>query len=344
VIVDADLHHQIADWGAVAPFAPAGLRHRVARRGGPPIARHGFAPVGVAERRGRATDPAEVEREYLDPRGVDRAILTGPILSLGVQPNDDMAATIATAVNEWTLETWVRPGRRFKGSILVAQQDPAQAVAEIDRLGDDPGMVQVLLSSASVMPLGNRHYHPIYEACARHGLPVAIHPGGEGAGSSPPASAAGHPSTYFEWYVDLPQSHMAHVVSMVTEGVFEKFPGLKVVLYEGGVFWLAPLAWRLDKNWKAQRSETPWTLELPSSYISQHFYLTSYPLEAAPESEQLARALRLIEAERTLLFSGNFPTWELGDPFEMVAGVPEPLRARVMGENARALYGPRLES
>src|SRR5215207_6549363 len=80
-VVDADLHHQIADWGAVAPFAPAGLRHRVARRGRPPIARHGFAPVGVAERRGRATDPAQVREQYLAARGVDRAILTGPILS-----------------------------------------------------------------------------------------------------------------------------------------------------------------------------------------------------------------------------------------------------------------------
>jgi predicted TIM-barrel fold metal-dependent hydrolase len=129
---------------------------------------------------------------------------------------------------------------------------------------------------------------------------------------------------------------------MVTEGVFEKFPTLKVVLYEAGVFWLAPLAWRLDKNWKALRAETPWTREPPSSYIRQHFRLTSYPLEAAPDPAQLARALRLIEAERTLLFSGNFPSWELGDPFDMVAAVPEAIRARVMGENALELYGPRL--
>jgi uncharacterized protein len=296
----------------------------------------------VAERRGRANDPAEVEQRYLGARAVDRAILTGPIVSLGVQPNDDMAATIATAVNDWTLESWVRPRERFKGSILVAQQDPAQAVAEIERLGDDPGVVQVLLSSASVMPLGNRHYHPIYEACARYGLPVAIHPGGEGAGTSPPASAAGHPSTYFEWFVDLPQSQMAHVVSLVTEGVFEKFPSLKVVLYESGVFWLAPLTWRLDKNWKAQRAETPWTRDLPGRYIRDHFYLTSYPLEAAPDPADLARALRLIEAERTLLFSGNFPNWELGDPFDMIAAVPAASRARVMGQNALDLYGPRL--
>jgi predicted TIM-barrel fold metal-dependent hydrolase len=253
-----------------------------------------------------------------------------------------MSATIASAVNDWTLATWVRPFDCYKGSILIPQQDAAQSVAEIDRLGDDPGMVQVLMSSASPTPLGHRMYHPIYEACARHDLPVALHVGGEGAGMSPPASAAGHPSTYIEWYVDLPQSYMAHLVSMVTEGVFAKYPTLKVVLYEGGVFWLGPMAWRLDKNWKAQRSETPWTTEPPSYYIKKHFFLTTYPLEDAPEPSYLERVLRQIEAERTLLFSSSYPNTDFGDPFEMAATIPESLRRRVMVDNAVAVYGPRL--
>src|SRR5437764_8256101 len=54
--IDVDLHHQITDWRAVAPYAPAGLRHRVARKGGPPLARHGFKFVG--ERFGDAPLPS----------------------------------------------------------------------------------------------------------------------------------------------------------------------------------------------------------------------------------------------------------------------------------------------
>jgi predicted TIM-barrel fold metal-dependent hydrolase len=351
--IDVDLHHQIVNWQAVAPYAPPGLRHRLARPGGPPLARHGFKIIGArfgeaprpVDANGKAgnpaADPAWVKAEYLDRRGIDLAILTGPVLSLGVQPNHDMAATIATAVNTWSLETWVRPFSCFKGSILIAHQDPAQAVAEIDRLGDDPGMVQVLMGSASETPLGRRQYHPIYEACVRHGLPLALHIGGEGAGMSPAATAVGHPTTHFEWYGSLPQVYMAHIMSMVTEGVFEKFPDLKVVLYEGGLFWLPHIMWRFDKNWKAQRSETPWVKERPSAYILRHFYHTTYPLEAS-DPQSLAEVLEIVEGERTLLFSSNYPNWELGDPFGMIEGLPERLRRRVLVENALDVYGKRL--
>jgi uncharacterized protein len=340
-VVDVDLHHQIADWSAVAPHVPAGLRWRIGRKGGPPLAQHGFKPVGAPPSQ-PAAEPTAVKERYLDPRGVDVAILTGSLLSLGVQPNPDLAAAIARAVNDWTLETWVRPFDCYKGSILIAQQDPAQAVAEVDRLGDHPGMVQVLMGSASEAPFGRRAFHPIYEACTRHDLPLALHIGGEGTGISSPATAVGHPTTYFEWYGSLPQSYMAHIMSMVTEGVFERFPTLRVVLYDAGVFWLPHVMWRFDKNWKAQRSETPWVKQPPSRYILDHFYLTSYPLEAAPRPEYLHRVLDMIDGERTLLFSSNYPDWALGDPFDMIRDLPERMRQRVMFENAVSVYGDRL--
>jgi predicted TIM-barrel fold metal-dependent hydrolase len=203
-------------------------------------------------------------------------------------------------------------------------------------------MVQVLMCSAGETPLGRRAYHPIFEACTRHNLPLALHIGGEGTGTSSPATPVGHPSTYFEWYGALPQSYMAHIMSMVTEGVFEKFPSLKVVLYEGGIFWLPHVMWRFDKNWKAQRSETPWVVRPPSSYILEHFYSTTYPLEAPPDPRYLHQTLEMVQAERTLLFSSNYPNWEYGDPFAMIADVPETIRRHVLVDNALAVYGDRL--
>ncbi len=336
-VVDVDLHHQI-DWKAVAPYVDGGLRWRVTRPGGPPTARHGYKMV-VAPKMPSAADPAQVRAEYVEPRGIDRAVLVGNHLSLGVQPYVDLSAALARAINDWTLDVWVRPHACFKGSILVAQQDPIQAAAEIDRLGDDPGMVQVLMCSAAESPFGRRQYHPIYEACVRHGLPLALHVGGEGAGISNKPTGAGHPTTYVEWYGALPLSYMGHIVSMVSEGVFQKFPELKVVLYEGGIGWLPHLMWRFDKNWKAQHGEVPWLTEPPSTFVLGNFRSTTYPLEKLPDLEPI---VEMVRGERTLLFGGNYPNQEYGDPFAMVEELPARVRERVMARNALDLYGERL--
>jgi predicted TIM-barrel fold metal-dependent hydrolase len=354
--IDVDLHPQIVDWQALAVYASEGLRHRVARTNGPPMARHGFKPVGTAYgtaplpsgpegKIGQpAGDPAYVKQNYLDARGITTAILTTDLTNLAVQPNIDMAATVARAYNDWILATWVRPFDCYRASILVAPQDATQAVAEIDRLADDPGVAQVLVPSATESPLGRRQYHPIYEACVRHNLPLSLHFGGEGAGMAPAATAVGHPSTYMEWYGSLPQSYMAHIMSMITEGVFEKYPTLKVILNEGGVFWLPHIMWRFDKNWKAQRAETPWVKRPPSEYILQHFYSTTYPLESMPDPAHFDQVFAMIDAEHRLLFAGNYPHWEAGDPIEMLDTITGDLRRRVLTDTARELYGGRVGS
>jgi predicted TIM-barrel fold metal-dependent hydrolase len=81
--------------------------------------------------------------------------------------------------------------------------------------------------------------------------------------------------------------------------------------------------------------------ERPSAYIRHHFFHSTYPLEVSSQ-EELAAVLEMIDGEQTLLFSSNYPNWELGDPFAMIDGLPATLRRRVLVENARALYGERL--
>jgi len=116
-VVDVDLHHQIADWKAVAPFVPEGLRWRVLRPAGPPMARHGYKAVGVAPPQGRAVDPVRVKEEYLEPCGIDRAILTGSIHGLGVQPNPDLSAAIARRAERVGATPSPCPSLRGRGDV-----------------------------------------------------------------------------------------------------------------------------------------------------------------------------------------------------------------------------------
>jgi predicted TIM-barrel fold metal-dependent hydrolase len=134
-------------------------------------------------------------------------------------------------------------------------------------------------------------------------------------------------------------SFQAHLVSLLTEGVFERFPGLRVVLVEGGVAWLAPLMWRLDSYWKALRSEVPWARRPPSAYLADHVRLGTQPLERPDDDRHLLALLDMMDAQRLLMFSSDYPHWDFDSPARAFPRLPEPVHDAIFSGNARELYG-----
>jgi uncharacterized protein len=284
-------------------------------------------------------DPRSLACHLLDEYAIDYGILNpGNSLHFGLSPEADYAAALISAVNDIMVEDWLPADPRYRTSLVVYPNDPELAVREIHRLGDHPGVVQVLMPSAARIPYGQRFYHPIYAAAAEYDLPIAIHPGTEGVGISGSPMAVGYPSSYLEWHTDLVQSYIGHLVSMVTEGVFVKFPTLKFVLVEGGVSWLPPILWRFDKNWKALRMTTPWLNRPPSEIIHDHVLLTTQPIEEPDEPAHLEAMLGMFDAARMLMFSTDYPHWDGDTPDFAARLLPKSIRSQVMGENACALY------
>jgi predicted TIM-barrel fold metal-dependent hydrolase len=130
------------------------------------------------------------------------------------------------------------------------------------------------------------------------------------------------------------------VISLVCEGVFERYPTLKVVLIEGGFAWLPPLMWRLDRSWRRLREEVPQLREPPSHYIRRHFWVTTQPMEEPARPAYFHQLFDFFEefADR-LMFASDYPHWD-GDapdgafPVHLPAGLEHKIRY----ENARRLY------
>ncbi len=286
-----------------------------------------------------ADSPHSLSSHFLDVYNIEYGLLNVDDLAIGLSPDPDYSAALVAAVNDVIVQEWLPVDPRLRASLIVSPADPQQGAREIRRLGGHPGVVQVLMPSGARMPYGQRFYHPIYEAAAEYNLPVAIHPGSEGAGISYPPTPAGYPSTYFEFHTGLVTSYIGHLISLVTEGVFVKFPTLKWVLIEGGVSWLPPLLWRFDKNYKALRQTTPWLTRPPSEYVQEHVRLTTQPMEEPDNPEHLRQILRMFDAGRMLMFSSDFPHWDGDTPDFVGRWIPSELRSRVMSETARELYG-----
>ena len=218
---------------------------------------------------------------------------------------------------------------------MVPYEDGAAAASEIERCAPDPAYAQVFMLTRSSEPAGNRRYWPIYEAAARHGLPVALHVFGA---SGHPYTGAGWPSYYVEEGAGHSTSCQTVVTSLVIEGVFERFPSLKVVIVEGGFAWLAPLAWRLDKLYARMRGEVAHLKRKPSEYIREHIWVTTQPMEEPADRTHALDMMEWIGWDR-LLFASDYPHWDFDDPFRAFpAGMPRERSRQILTANAKAVY------
>jgi uncharacterized protein len=288
---------------------------------------------------------ADIRRDLLDPLGIDVGILNADdALTLSLMASPYRAAELARAHNEWIRERWLDDEARLRGGIVCAVQDPAAAAEEIRRVAGDDRFVHVLLVGGAERPYGEPRYLPIFAAAAECGLTVAIHSGGEGMGLAAPPGGAGPPTFYIEWHtLGSAASIMAHLVSLIVNGVFDRLPSLRVLLLEGGVAWLPGILWRLDTNWRALRADTPWLERRPSEVVREHIRFTTQPFEHTDGHDDLLfEMLEAAGAPDLLCFASDYPHWDFDDPAFMLRRLPEAWREPVLHGNAAELYGSRL--
>lgn len=279
-----------------------------------------------------------LRRQALDGFGVKYAIcnvLHGSIALF----NEDMAAALCAAVNDWTAKELLDRDARLRGSILLPTQNPDLAVQEIERLADDRRFVQVTMLVMGDALAGNRRYWPIYKAAERHGLPVCIH-----AGSTfrTAPTYSGWPSYHVEDYIANGAAFENVLISFLAEGVFQQFPSLKLVCAESGITWLPTLLWRANKEWRGVRAEVPWIDRAPAEIIRERVRFTLNPLDVPKgEPDRVGRILEHIGSDDVLLFSTDYPHWHFDGDDCLPDGLPERTLQKMLKDNALETY-PRL--
>lgn len=277
-----------------------------------------------------------MREQHLDLYDIEYGILQVLAMATGSQRNLEYGAALASALNRWQLDYWCTPEPRLKGSIVIACEHVEAAVAEIDKWGGHPAFVQVFMTPRLTEPMGRRRFWPIYEAAARHNLPIGVHGGGYGGHS---VTGGGWPRYYVEEHPSTAQSAQALITSLVFEGVLERYPTSRFIVVESGFAWVPSMKWRMDKHWQRLKSEVPHVKRLPSEQVHDHFWFTTQPVDEPETIADMAELFEWIGWDR-VLYSSDYPHWDFDDPrtafpFRMTAEQ----RSMLFRDNAVSLFG-----
>jgi predicted TIM-barrel fold metal-dependent hydrolase len=284
-----------------------------------------------------ATDVEKLAEHLFEQEKISVAIINGLFHVSALQAEYDFAKALASAYNDWQIENWLERDDRLRGSVHVVAHDPAAAAYEIDRAAEHPRMVQVFLPTVTDRQYGDPFYRPIFEAAVRNDLVVALHHGGH------TRTVLGFPRYFIEWHsLAAPQAGMNQLMSIIFNGVLDKYESLKVVILETGIGWVPWLMGRLDQQYRELRIQVPWVKRLPSDHMRDSVRISTQPMGElrAPDITQI---IELAEADNMFMFSTDYPHYDADTGVQVLpASLPEDLRLKIRHGNALETY-PRLK-
>ncbi|NKY33694.1 amidohydrolase [Nocardia speluncae] len=283
------------------------------------------------------SDPDMAFRQLIMDAGSDIVILEPSVKATRLP---EATAAMATGVNGWLDAQWLDSHnnwhQRWRGSICVAIDDPNSAVAEIEHWAGHPYMAQILIKAEPRPSWGDARYDPIWATAVKHDLPVSCHLS-RGAFETMPMPPVGFPSYNHDFMVTYSLLAANQVMSLIFDGVFDRFPALRIVFVEHAFTWILPLMWRMDAVYAARRSYMS-IKRKPSEYVKEHIKFTTQPLDYPEDKTELTRAFEWMEADKILLYSSDYPHWTFDDPRWLVKHLPPAAREKVMFRNGIETY------
>jgi predicted TIM-barrel fold metal-dependent hydrolase len=283
----------------------------------------------------------------MDEEGVDVAIIFGTSVALTVNGLMDkgLAAAICHAVNRWLLEEYcvVNP-KRLKAVGLIPCQDPPAAAKELEWLAAHGAVAAMLPTNVYGINLGDRRFDPIYETAQALGMPLAVHPqtGHDGQYGVYGVMGAGSERMEKYSYVHMtafPFELMIALMHLIGEGVFDRYPKLKVGFMEGGAGWIPYWMERLDEHFEKLRPQWPHCQRRPSEIIRSE----QVAFTCEPEEHTLPWVLEMV-GETRVMYASDYAHWDSEFPESVrklaaVPGLSEAQRRRLLGRNALAWFG-----
>jgi 2,3-dihydroxybenzoate decarboxylase len=240
----------------------------------PELAKH-F--TGTEAGRGNETEERLYDLGNLRIKEMDAAGIDVQVLSHGAPSTQKLPAEIATeltqAVNDRLAKVCAANRKRFAAFAALPTADPKAAADELERCVNEHGFKGAMLHGMSNSEfLDLKKYWPIYARAEKLDVPIYFHP-------SLPNQAV--TDIYLQDYAkDFPLvvrpgwgytvETATQAIRLVLSGVFDKHPGLKVILGHLGET-LPFLVWRIDASLK-RPGQKPMSFR---DIFCKNFYVTT---------------------------------------------------------------------
>jgi 5-carboxyvanillate decarboxylase len=271
----------------------------------------------------------------MDEAGIDVSILS--LVSPGVQLFDaDTATAIAQVANDRLAEAIARHPRRLAGLASFAPQDPQRAAKEIERAIVKLKLNGLIVNShTSGEYLDAPKFAPILEAASALGTPLYLHP------RNPPGelrrflkTATGIALSTSMWGFQMETS--LHALRLILDGVFDRFPKLKVVLGhlgEGLPFWLYRLDYSQPNGTNCKRA--------PSEYFRENIWIATSGLGDHPSCQPALTYCHSVLGAERIMFAVDHPFCDMKEAVAIIDNVPLPAPDldRIAHANAEGLFG-----
>ncbi len=250
--------------------------------------------------------------QLMDEAGLDLTLLL--LTAPGIQMfAPDMAVEMATRTNDMLAALVGRHPTRFAALAAVAPQEPEAAAREIERAMTKLGHHGVVINSHTGGEyLDEEKFWPILEAAEAHDAPIYIHP------RAPiPLMAQAFRKNHLEHAIYGFQVETGlHGLRLITSGIFDRFPKLKIVLGhagEGLPFWID----RIDYMHAKPRGR-PTLKAPPSHYLRENFYFTTSGMNWHKQVRFLVDAAG---ADR-VMFAADYPYQKMAEEVALMDTAP----------------------
>jgi 2,3-dihydroxybenzoate decarboxylase len=280
---------------------------------GSPISRVGVKGPVAADWRHRLADFTELRLPEMDKYGVDMQVLSLTSPGIQMQPDPAIAVADARLANDFLATVISEHPGRFGGLAAVPLQDPDQAAAELRR-AVSIGLCGALVNDHTLGHyLDEPQYVPFWETLQNLGVPLYIHP--NAVSSDDWNVLRGYPELDTALWSWAPRTG-GHAMRLIFGGVFDRFPGARIILGHMGEFLPFQLS-RFDARYPFLDLKQP-PGKLPSQYFGTNIVITT---TGVLSHAALIAAIQEVGID-SVMFSIDYPFETTGKAVEFIRTAP----------------------